>query len=241
VIRTIRIVGLGQIGGSLVLALRKRKAPFEISGVDISQKRLLLLSSYLDERAGEPDLTIVCLHFQETLNFLQSASASSLILDVCSSKKTILEQAVALGLRFVGGHPLAGNERAGEEGWDENLFEHTPFFLAPLPAVAAADIDAIADVVRVLGAYPLFVDPAEHDRQLAMTSHFPAFLSVLLEKCSQQSGKQFQGPAYKSMTRLAASPPELLATFLKSNRENILRVAKHFEKGLREWIAELET
>ncbi|HET6266464.1 MAG TPA: prephenate dehydrogenase dimerization domain-containing protein, partial [Acidobacteriota bacterium] len=80
------------------------------------------------------------------------------------------------------------------------------------------------------------VDPAEHDRMVAMTSHFPAFLSSLLQSTALSSPPVYRGPGFRSMTRLASTPHALLRTFLQSNRANILRNATKLQRELDRWI-----
>ncbi len=238
--KRIAVVGLGQIGGSIVLSLRKRLAPYHLTGIDLSRKRLRLLSGHLDvvstrwEDARNSDLIVLCLHYDAILEFLQHASRDVLLMDVCSSKQSIVRFASRRKLRFIGGHPLAGNERAGEKGWNADLFSGTPFFLCT--AAGQADLPAVKQLVRFLGAKPKEISASQHDRYIAMTSQFPAFLSVLLQKTTASAPSLFQGPGYRSMTRLAQTDPELFRTFLESNRKNILQSARKFRRDLDDWM-----
>ena len=238
--KRVAIVGLGQIGGSIVLSLRKRGAPYHLTGIDVSKKRLRLLSGHLDfastkwEDTQTSDLIVLCLHYSEILKFLRHASREVVLMDVCSSKQAIVRFASRRKLRFIGGHPLAGNERASEKGWNPDLFLGTPFFLCA-PA-GQADLVAAKRLVRFLGAKPKQVSASQHDRYIAMTSQFPAFLSALLAKTTASAPALFQGPGYRSMTRLARTDPELFRTFLESNRNHILRSATKFRRQLDDWI-----
>lgn len=240
--RTIAIIGLGQIGGSLVLAIRKNKVPFRIIGIETSKTRLQKLSSKLDEaftrwdQRKKADLVVLCLHYRETIGFLSRASEEQLILDTCSSKNLILSMANKRKLRFIGGHPLAGNEHRGEKGWDPDLFRGAPFFVCPGKNSSKSDRNFAIRLIRKLGAVPILVNPEEHDRNLSITSHFPAFLSGMLADTSRHTRTHFQGPGFRSMTRLSKTSPELLATFLDSNRRNILNAAKSLRSKLDLWI-----
>lgn len=240
--RTIAIVGLGQIGGSLVLAIRKKKLPFRIIGIDTSRKRLRLLARKLDEtstrwdQVKEADLVLLCLHYRQTIDFLNQASQAQLILDTCSSKKQIVSFANKRKLRFIGGHPLSGNERHAEKGWDPDLFRDVSFFVCPGRRIDAADRLLAFEFIRKLGAVPILVDADQHDRYLAKTSHFPAFLSRLIADSARSVPALFQGPGYRSMTRLSRTSPDLLATFLESNRRYILSTAKELRANLDRWI-----
>ncbi|MCI0413384.1 prephenate dehydrogenase/arogenate dehydrogenase family protein [bacterium] len=240
--KKIAIVGLGQIGGSIVLTLRRKRARYSISGIDSSAKRLRLMKSHLNhagknwEAACDADLVIVCLHYQGTVDFLNQASPEQLLMDVCSGKEKLVRLADRRKLRFVGGHPMAGNEFEGEKGWRAGLFENAPFFLCPAKNTSRNDLRIVQELVRDLKARPVTVDPKRHDQSVSVTSHFPAFLAGLLIKMGTKVPDEFRGPGFHSMTRLANTSPQLLNTFLESNHENILHSAKQMKKLLQGWI-----
>ena len=240
--KKIAVVGLGQIGGSFVLALRKRKVPVHLTGIDPSRKRIKLLKHALDaastnwERARKYDLVILCVHFDMLLEFLEKAPKDLLLLDVCSGKNQIVQAANRLQLRFIGGHPMAGNEREEEKGWDPDLFTDRPFFICRTAKSTPSDFLTVERLAKKLGAFPLEVRPEDHDRFVAMTSHFPAFLSELFANISAKAPSIYRGPGYQSMTRLGRTPSKLLETFLHSNRENILETALQMREALDRWI-----
>src|SRR5688572_13215814 len=121
--KRIAIVGLGQIGGSIVLTLRKNHKQYFITGIDTSSKRLHLLKTSLHRASkdwndtADADIVIVCLHYKETVEFLQQFNPDRLLMDACSGKAKLVRLANRKNLRYVGGHPMAGNESAGEKGW----------------------------------------------------------------------------------------------------------------------------
>ena len=228
----IAIVGLGQIGGSFVLALRKSKIPARLIGIDTSRKLLHLLRNQLDatstswKAAENADLIIVCLHFQQTIDFLNQVQSNALIMDVCSAKRKVLAVANRRRLRFIGAHPMAGNERAKEKGWDINLFSSAPFFLCPGRNSSQTDLQQIKRLITKLKAKPIQLDPAIHDRFVAMSSHLPAFLSQIYREFSAKLPTAFQGPGYRSFTRLSNTSPELMRTFLEGNGDEIKKLWK---------------
>ena len=238
----IAVIGLGQIGGSIVLALRRKSIPYKITGIDTSRKRLRLLQKRLDATATSwkaaegADLVVLCLQYQPILEYLRQAKADQLVIDVCSGKEKIVRLAKRRNLRFIGGHPLAGNEHAGEKGWRQDLFEQTPFFISPAGRSRPVDVAIVRKFITALGAYPVKVDPAKHDRYLAMTSHFPTFLSAILRETSRSVPSLFRGPGYRSMIRLSRTPPESLETFIHSNRSNILKAAILLRRNLDRWL-----
>ncbi len=242
--RTIAIVGLGQIGGSLVLAIRKKKLPYRIIGIDNSRKRLKLLAKKLEKTstkwidANQADLIILCLHYRETIRFLKQAPAGLLIVDVCSAKEKIVALAEKSGLRFIGGHPLCGNEHKEEKGWDAEMFPGSTFFFCPARQTLTSDKTMLKGFIRKLGAHPTYIDSKFHDFALSLTSHFPAFLSAIVAKTCRDVPGVFKGPGYKSITRLSKTSPALLETFLESNRTNILKAAKQLQAELDRWVAD---
>lgn len=241
-IHRIAVVGLGQIGGSLVLALRKTGLPFHITGVERNTERLRLMKRHLDlllrnwKKLPEVDLIILCMHSRALIRYLNEASKETLLMDVCSAKQKVVALANRRKLRFIGSHPMAGNEYPGEKGWDRDLFHDAPFFLCPTPRVTQTEITRIKRWISHIGALPIEVDPVEHDRFVAMTSHFPAFLSRIWQQTTTTAPDIFKGPGYRSMSRLSKTSPELLETFLDTNRKNILRCAKTLQRRLNRWI-----
>ena len=241
--RRIAVVGLGQIGGSIVLTLRRKRKRYHITGIDTSHKRIRLLQQHLDHSsrrwsdAAAADLVVICLHYTETKEYLlQQKDPDQLLMDVCSGKARLLRQADRKQLRFIGGHPMAGNEFAGEKGWRQDLFENVPFFLCNSKRATKKDLAFVNRFVRNLGARPVVVDAADHDRCVALTSHFPAVVSRLLAELAENVPAVYQGSGFRSMTRLAKTPSDLMNTFLQSNGEEMVRSARKLETLLSSWI-----
>jgi prephenate dehydrogenase len=234
-IQRIAIVGLGQIGGSFALALRKSEARVHLTGIDSSRKPLQLLRNELDETSNDwkaaenAQLILICLHFQETIDFLKQVQSTALMMDVCSAKRKIMLAANRRRLRFIGGHPMAGNERSKEKGWDSDLFISAPFFLCPGNNSSRADLWQIKKLLTLIKAKAVQIDPALHDRCVAISSHLPAFVSELYREFSAEVPPIFQGPGYRSFTRLANTSPELMRTFLQGNGDEI-------KKLWRQWV-----
>jgi prephenate dehydrogenase len=245
--KRIAIIGLGQIGGSMVLALRKRSKQYSITGIDPFSKRRRLLRSLLDragdqwQLANDADLTILCMHYDVVKEFLLQASKDRVLFDACSGKRKLVQIATSGKLRFVGGHPMTGSEFAGEKGWRPDLFEGAPFFLCPAKHALPADQKIVQAIVKDLGARSIIVDPVDHDRFVSISSHFPAILAGLLQEMGEIVPADFKGPGFHSMTRLANSSPELLQTFVKSNRKNVVKAAKEMRKLLKRWIETTDT
>ncbi len=235
--KRVAIIGTGLIGASIGLALRKSKM-FRVGFDKPPVLREALKRRAIDEKAGsiaaavaEADLVILALPVGEILRVLpeisERVSTTTVITDTGSTKKEICERAGELGLKsFVGGHPLAGKAESGIRNAEADLFSGRNWFLfsgrntTPLIRVKA--------FVKSLGAKPLVVEPAEHDRVLAATSHLPQLVSTLLaatvaellEKEAKRM-KIFAGPGLKDTTRLAGSPFSVWGDVFASNRADI--------------------
>jgi prephenate dehydrogenase len=234
----IAVIGLGQIGGSLVLALRAAAIDAHIIGIDPSMRRRKLLRNYLNESstrwaaADHSDLIFVCMHFNLLEKYLKTTTTSALIVDVCSSKEQIVRIANDRNLRMIGGHPMAGNEQKGERGWDVQLFQKKPFFLCPAGISTSGDRRRLTALLRKIGSQPIVVNPVKHDEAVAITSHLPALLAHSYTKLARGIPEEFCGPGFHSFTRPGRCSTELLQTFLKSNKKNIRKAAARLKRKM---------
>jgi prephenate dehydrogenase len=234
----IAVIGLGQIGGSLVLALRAAGVDAHIIGIEPSLRRRKLLRNYLNESstrwdaADHSDLIFVCVHFKLLQKYLKTTTTSALIVDVCSSKEQVVKIANTRNLRMIGGHPMAGNEQKGERGWDVSLFQKKPFFLCPAGISSSKDRRKLTALLRKIGCQPMVVNPAKHDQAVAITSHLPALLAHSYIKLARRIPEEFCGPGFHSFTRPGRCSIELLQAFLNSNSKNIRKAAARLKRKM---------
>ena len=145
--------------------------------------------------------------------------------DVGGVKTSVMAAAAALpaGVRFVGGHPMAGAERGGFEAARADLFAGAPWALVGGGPARAA----VAALVRQLGARPVACGAEEHDRAVAFTSHLPQLLATALAAELEARGDalaaELVGPAGRDLLRLAASPWAVWSDVLEHNREEVER------------------
>jgi prephenate dehydrogenase len=250
---TVAIVGVGLIGGSFGLALRRAGFRGAILGVSSEasiragvERGAVDRGATLEEAAGAADLIYLAQPIGRILDTLHHLDAlvrpDALVTDAGSTKHVIVTEAARLLRRcqFLGGHPLAGKERRGVEAADAGLFEGRAYVLTPhspeeLETPAAR---AFVDWVRQIGAKPVVLGAAEHDRLVAFTSHLPQLastaLGAVLDECLTAPGDlQVAGPGLIDLTRLALSPYELWRDILATNTESI-------EQALTAYINELE-
>ncbi|HEV7571724.1 MAG TPA: prephenate dehydrogenase/arogenate dehydrogenase family protein [Thermoanaerobaculia bacterium] len=206
------IAGLGLIGGSIGLALRRRgwHVAFVDSDPDLDP------GEAADERVPsidvEADVVILATPVDVAVNLLAAASAP-LITSVCSVMAPL--RAVADD-RFVAGHPLAGAASRGIAAARADLFEGATWFID-------RDDATVREIIAACGANAEIVAAAEHDRAVALTSHLPQILSTALAAYlhDQQIDLRFAGPGLRTFLRLAGSEASVWTPILDANRENL--------------------
>jgi prephenate dehydrogenase len=152
-------------------------------------------------------------------------------MDTGSTKATVLGWAAELlprGVRFIGGHPMAGKTETGPDAADAGLFKGAVWCLAPLPTAPRDAIDEAVSLVESLGASPYFLDPDEHDGLVASVSHLPYVMSVALirhlgnERSWRETASLAAG-GFAYATHLTDSDPQMFADIVRTNRANIIR------------------
>ena len=145
----------------------------------------------------------------------------ALVTDVASTKTKVVREAEAKGLRFVGGHPMAGSQLSGVANAERDLFRGARYFLAP---TGETDPNAYREVARFvredLGAVPTAVDPEKHDLLMATLSHLPHLMAVALLKVASDISPEalsFAGPSFRDLTRVGASNPSLWSDIMAEN------------------------
>jgi prephenate dehydrogenase len=247
--RTVAVAGVGLIGGSFALALRAAGFAGRILGVDspaviasARERGAIDAGADLAEACAAADLVYLAAPIEAILNLLepvdQAVRPGTLITDAGSTKAAIAARAAAVVRRgvFVGGHPMAGKEITGVAGADSGLFAGRPYLLTgEPPAEFRLWLEKIGVRIRVL-------DPAEHDRLVAYTSHLPQLVATALALTigSVPGSAGATGPAAREMTRLASSPFSVWHDILRSNAPNIRAALAALRAELDELEARLE-
>jgi prephenate dehydrogenase len=209
--RTVTIHGTGLIGCSIALALKQTIPGVRIYGIDNADILNRARTVGAVENAGNAlpeasDLVILSAPVGDILKLTGELKPdNSLILDVGSTKVDICQRAEQRRLPFVGGHPMTGSERSGPEAASADLFRDSRFFLCPVSSTPAGAISRLEALIRTMGAVPHVISPGDHDRLVAELSHLPQILSTVLADHTGEH-REFAGPGWKSVTRLAASP-----------------------------------
>jgi prephenate dehydrogenase len=244
---TVAIVGVGLIGGSFGLALKAAGFRGRVIGVSSEpvvaaalERGIIDEALPLAEAAAQADLVYLAQTIARILDTLRRldpvVKQGALVTDAGSTKREIVATA-AMHLRrcrFLGGHPMAGKEKSGVEEAEAGLFAGRTWALTPLNPTDL-DPDFIEWLTRI-GAVPVILDPAEHDRVVSFTSHLPQLASTgLAATVGQHLEKHLEvaGPGLMDTTRLALSPYELWRDILATN-------AAEIERALTAYIGELE-
>ena len=251
-VRRVAIVGLGQIGGSIALALARggnwTRAGFDTDPAALAAARA---AGAIDEAAGSlaaacatADLAVLAVPVDALPEAIDAAAAAlrpgAVLVDTGSARAPMsaaLERAAARGVLAVGGHPLAGNEGHGFAAASAGLFEGTPFALCAV----RGEIPALArQLVADLGARVLEVDAPSHDRALARTSHLPWLLACALRDVGGAFARLgLSGPGFRDMTRLASSDARMAGSTSRANAREIAAAWGEFRTAVERRLKEL--
>ena len=258
-VKTIAVIGLGLIGGSILKGLKDKG--FELLGIarrkeTIDQaltEKIISEGSTNLQLACKADIIFVCTPINKTVETIKLLSSKvkpeTIITDVASLKGEILDfiNANQYPVRFIGGHPMAGTENKGLNASCENLFEAAKWVLTPSKWSNQEDLIKISSVIEKLGTKIVIADPVLHDKAVALISHMPLLLSQslfgLVENYPDKdvSGLAFilASSGFRDMTRLASTNPELSRDMIIQNKENIVAAIKELKKYLGELEKEL--
>ncbi len=236
--KKITIIGVGLIGSSLALAVKKQGFKGTITGVGrnepnlIKAKELGIIDSYsISRREGVRDADLIVLatpagQFEQIVTAISSdVQRGAIITDVGSVKAEVTEKLDPLmpeGVSFVGAHPIAGKECPGIEAATAELFENARCILTPTPKTDSQALHRIRDLWNRIGTDTVEMTPQEHDLVFAAVSHMPhvaayALVNAILD--TKDDILQYGGKGLKDMTRIALSPVELWRDICSCNRE----------------------
>jgi len=240
-LRRVGIVGVGLIGGSFALALRRAGLVDEVVGIGRSESNLEVARARgIVDRAGrEPELVAGCdLVLLATPGALLAPLAAAIaphlapdaiVTDAGSVKAAVVREcstALAGRARFVGGHPIAGTEDSGAAAADAELFRGARCVLTPVAGTDPAALARVRALWQVVGMEVVEMAPEVHDELLALTSHVPHLLAFALTgaaaafRASRDDAPDpflLAGPSFRDATRVAASSPEMWRDILLGN------------------------
>ena len=239
----ITIIGVGLIGGSLGLAIKRRVKGVVVTGCDKpdvlrkarTRGAIDIAGKSIAAAVKNADLVILACPTANILSLLPAvaryASAETLVTDVGSVKSAIVTVANKLFPwgNFIGGHPMAGVELSGIEAAHPLLFENAVYVLTPLKHTRRTHVKTLSDFLHTLGARVLKMDARTHDTVAAAVSHVPQLTAVALMNVAglrhKQARKHLQLAAggFRDLTRIATSRYDVWSDILRFNRAEIAR------------------
>lgn len=259
--QTVAIIGVGLIGGSIGLALRRRKLAGRIVGIGrrrsslakaLEHKCVTETTTSIARGVAEADLVVVCTPVElipETIaEAAKHAPAGALLTDAGSTKEAVVAKTEALlaaanldPSRFVGSHPIAGSERTGATAAVADLFEGRTVVVTPTSSTAAATTSTVEKFWKSVGASVVQMSPAEHDAALARTSHLPHLVASALAAATPDELLPLTGTGWSDTTRVAAGDAELWRQILATNAAPTLKAMADFETVLSRLRTALES
>jgi len=251
--RRVAIVGIGLIGGSFGLALRREFPTARVVGFDRADVlERALARGAISEAASDiasavrgSDLVYIALPIGATVDMLpkiaEVADGNTLVTDTGSTKALICQQAqkyFRAGARFLGGHPMAGKEISGIEHADADLFRDSRYALMASENDPDPRVGQFAALLQRIGAEPVWCDAETHDWAVGIVSHLPQLASVALAHVvadeTDETGLPLTlaGPGLADMLRLAGSPYDIWRDTCLTNRENIAHALDRLSQAI---------
>lgn len=252
----IAVIGLGLIGGSLGLGL-KRLGSSDLRIIGIPRREETLKKAIeigaVDEGTTDhvngvvdADMVFICTPMHLIVPIIKEIAPKlkkgAIVTDVGSSKYGIVtqaEKAMPKGTYFVGGHPMAGKETTKLESSDPELFRGKTWILTRSSRTSVRALQEIEKLVGILGANPLEMDPKTHDRVVAAVSHMPlAVAASLVNTIADQEERELMercaSSGFRDTTRIASGDPILGVDMFTTNKKAILKMLGAFKKKVSE-------
>jgi len=249
--KRLAVIGVGLIGGSFALGLKKAKAVSHVVGVgrNAANLKLAMERGILDSIAADAasaardaDLVLVAAPVgQYERIFADLANSKAPITDAGSTKRDVIAAArKALGKRiaqFVPAHPIAGAEKSGAAAASAELFREKRVVLTPLRENRAALVEQVESAWQACGARVSRMDAEEHDAVLAVVSHLPHVLAYALvhgvaKRNNADQLFSFAAGGFRDFTRIASSHPEMWRDICLANRDRLLQELKSYGNEL---------
>jgi prephenate dehydrogenase len=251
------IIGLGLIGGSLGLAIKRAQPEgLEIAGFDREHGigGRARKAGAIDIEARDPAsavegaaIVVVATPISQVRTAFEAIEPAlgegTVVTDTASTKGEVIRWArecLPDGVSFVGGHPMAGKEMSGLGAAEPALFDGQAWAITPTANTPVRAIQTVESLVRLVGARAVVVDPHEHDTYVAAVSHLPlvaasAMFALLSGSQAWPDLAALAGPGLRDTTRLASTDPDLSHDISLTNRENIAHWLDRFIDELRRW------
>lgn len=246
--KKVAIIGLGLIGGSLGLAIKQNKLAAKVIGLPHREETIseALNMGAIDEGSmdlktslAEADLVFICTplsliipKLQEIIPYLKPGA---IVTDVGSVKGPIVSAAkkiVPKGIKFIGGHPMAGKEKFKLSAAEANLFEGRPYILT-------SPSKKLEKIIQGIGGKMIKMKPKKHDQVVAAVSHLPLAIAAALVNAislpeNLDSIKETASSGFRDTTRVASGDPTMGKDIFSMNQKAVLKQIRSFKKALKE-------
>lgn len=251
--KKVAIIGVGLIGGSLGMAIKSRRLAEVITGVTRHRSTLILAKKHnaldrstLDscKAVKDADLVIIATPISRIVKIAKDIvphlKPGCIVTDVGSVKGVIVREIEKMArirrkeIYFVGGHPMAGSEKAGVSFAKGDLFKNTVCFLTSTPRTDHRALNKVKNLWGKIGAVTEIVSPQKHDRIVAYISHLPHLLAYNLLIVTPPQYYRYAAGSFLDMTRIASSDPQLWQDVCRMNSGEIGRLLREHNISLNE-------
>ncbi|MDI3546493.1 MAG: prephenate dehydrogenase [Halanaerobiales bacterium] len=248
--KQIGIIGLGLMGGSMGLAIKKYLPGVKVAGYDLNQNHLnyALKQGMVDQELSptnikEMEIIFIAVPVRSIITVLNEIYPEidlkkTIVTDMGSTKAYLYQQIKEKfpGLRYVGGHPMTGREVSGPQGALADLFQNKNYILFK---EAGKISSRLTDLLKKIGAEVIYLEPEEHDKLVAFTSHLPQLIATCLVNEIITVEAEFPllsrliGQGFLDLTRIAASDPKMWVDIFLTNKDNLITAIDKFTTRLK--------
>ena len=249
--KTVAIIGLGMIGGSIAKALYVQKSEFRViaSDQEVSVLKKAGEMGIIDNWSQDPvyvakeaDITVLCVPVCSIAPICREIAPvlkkGSIVTDVGSVKgylQTKLEDIIPKDVTYIGAHPMAGSEKSGIDASDASLFSGRPFIIIRPTEEKQTVLDELVIFIKALRAHPVFMETEEHDLTTAMVSHMPHVFSTALMLAAAgdevtAEAKLLAAGCFRDMTRVSGADPRMWTDICLCNSYAIIEQIQKVEK-----------
>ena len=256
-VKRVSLIGLGLIGGSLALAIKKEHKRCEIIGYDVDENAgklamsLQIIDRFVEDykkEAEQADLIIIATPVQSAIEMINELlnvplKKDAIVTDVGSTKQTIVSVGKKLlnkGVYFIGGHPMAGSHKTGITASQVRLFENAYYILTPTKDIPNSKVIQLLNWLRGTKAKFIELEPEEHDKFTGIVSHLPHIVASGLVHQTGKMGKehpiisQLAAGGFRDTTRIASSSPTMWRDILLHNKEILLSMLDDWQELISE-------
>ena len=256
----VSIIGLGLIGGSMAIDLKKHVKSATIYGIDHNKTHLEKAKSLgIIDKAGaknklaESDLVIVAIPVntivKEIAGILDEVGDHTLVFDVGSTKAQICKAVQSHPRRrnFMAVHPIAGTEHSGPEAAIPGLFKGKTNIICEVEKTTFKLQEKALEIFKMMGMRIRYMDPVSHDKHIAYVSHLSHISSFMLGKTVIEKEEDerdifdLAGSGFESTVRLAKSSPAMWTPIFEQNKENVIETLEEYINNLQEFKKLMES